>query len=159
MRDGIDKENEGPMASEDGKARRTGAERAGQDASGKAGSVVKQAASYLLVGGSSALIELVLFQGLYALAHLGIAAANIIAVVASTVFNFTVNRSVTFKSAGNPVRSLVLYLILFAFNMTFSTLVIAWLVGLGAHSVAAKLATMVCITLWNFALYRKVVFK
>lgn len=127
--------------------------------SGEKRSVVKQAVSYLLVGGSSALIELMLFQGLYAMVHLGVAAANIIAVIASTVFNFTVNRSVTFKSTGNPVRCLVLYLILFAFNMTFSTLVISWLVGFGVHSILAKLATMVCITLWNFVLYRKVIFK
>ena len=128
-------------------------------ASGEKRNVVKQAVSYLLVGGSSALIELVLFQGLYAMVHLGVAPANIIAVIASTVFNFTVNRSVTFKSTGNPVRSLVLYLILFAFNMTFSPLAISWLVGFGVHSILAKLATMVCITLWNFVLYRKVIFK
>ena len=86
-------------------------------ASGEKHNVVKQAMSYLLVGGSSALIELVLFQGLYAMAHLSVAPANIIAVIASTVFNFTVNHSVTFKSTGNPLRSLMLYLILFAFNM------------------------------------------
>lgn len=120
---------------------------------------IKQAASYLLVGGFSALIELVLFQGLYALTPIGIAAANLIAVLSSTVFNFTVNRSVTFKSAGSPVFSLILYLMLFAFNMTFSTLVIAWLVDLGIHSIAAKIVTMACIMLWNFVLYRKVVFK
>ncbi len=130
-------------------------ERCGRDRKG----LVKQAASYLLVGGSSALIELTLFQALYALTPISIAAANIIAVIASTVFNFTVNRSVTFKSAGNPMRSLVLYLILFAFNMTFSTLAIAWMVSLGVHSVIAKLATMACIVLWNFVLYRKVIFK
>lgn len=100
-----------------------------------------------------------LFQGLYAMAHLSVAPANIIAVIASTVFNFTVNHSVTFKSTGNPLRSLMLYLILFAFNMAFSTLAISWLVGFGVHSILAKLATMVCITLWNFVLYRKVIFK
>lgn len=128
-------------------------------ASGEKHNVVKQAMSYLLVGGSSALIELVLFQSLYAMAHLSVAPANIIAVIASTVFNFTVNHSVTFKSTGNPLRSLMLYLILFAFNMAFSTLAISWLVGFGVHSILAKLATMVCITLWNFVLYRKVIFK
>ena len=53
----------------------------------------------------------------------------------------------------------MLYLILFAFNMAFSTLAISWLVGFGVHSILAKLATMVCITLWNFVLYRKVIFK
>ena len=114
---------------------------------------------YVVVGISSALIELVLFQGLYALAGMPVEPSNVIAVVTSTTFNFLMNRSVTFKGTSNPLRSLVLYLLLFAFNTTFSTLVIRTLVGMGWHSLAAKLATMCCIVLWNFALYRTVIFK
>ena len=53
----------------------------------------------------------------------------------------------------------MLYLVLFAFNTTFSTLAITWLVSLGLHSAVAKLMTMVCIVMWNFVLYRKVIFK
>ena len=90
---------------------------------------------------------------------MGIAPSNIIALVASTAVNFTMNRSLAFKSSANPARSLVLYLVLFAFNTTFSTLAITWLVGLGVHSAVAKLMTMVCIVMWNFVLYRKVIFK
>lgn len=114
---------------------------------------------YVLVGGSSAAFELAAFQALYALAGVGIAASNIIALVASTTLNFTLNRSVTFKSAANPMRSLVLYLALFAFNTTFSTLGITKLVDLGVHSAIAKLMTMACIVMWNFVLYKKVIFK
>ena len=114
---------------------------------------------YLLAGGGSALLELVLFQGLYQLAGLPIEPSNVIAVVTATALNFLVNRNVTFKSTSNPVRSLALYVLLFAFNTTFSTLAIRALVDVGWPSLVAKLATMVCIVLWNFVLYRKVVFK
>ena len=62
---------------------------------------------------------------------MSIAPSNIIALAASTAVNFTMNRSLAFKSSANPTRSLVLYLVLFAFNTTFSTLAITWLVSLG----------------------------
>lgn len=121
--------------------------------------LISQIVRYAFVGGASAAFELVVFQVLYALAGMGIAPSNIIALVASTAVNFTMNRSLAFKSSANPTRSLVLYLVLFAFNTTFSTLAITWLVSLGLHSAVAKLMTMVCIVMWNFVLYRKVIFK
>ena len=88
---------------------------------------------------------------------MGIAPSNTIALARRLLT--TMNRCSAFKSSANPARSLMLYLVLFAFNTTFSTLAITWLVGLGIHSAVAKLMTMVCIVMWNFVLYRKVIFK
>lgn len=119
----------------------------------------RQGFFYLVVGFSSAGIELVLFQLLYEFLGLPVEVSNVIAVVTSTTFNFVMNYNVTFKTAKNPVRSLVLYLLLFAFNTTFSTLTISALVSAGLHSMLAKLFTMACIVSWNFILYRKVIFK
>ena len=42
--------------------------------------------------------------------HAPLVVANVTAVVLATALNFLLNRGVTFKSASNPVRSLVLYL-------------------------------------------------
>jgi len=114
---------------------------------------------YLLVGGSTALLEIVVFQALFALSGHNVLLANPVAVVVATALNFALNRSWTFASRGHVGRSLLLYVLLFLFNMTFSTTVIAALVGIGLMSVAAKILTMVCITLWNFVLYRKVIFR
>ena len=114
---------------------------------------------YLVVGGSTALLELVLFQALYALASWSIPAANVTAVVVATATNFALNRNVTFKSTANPLLSLVKYLVLFAFNTAFSTIAISLFSSMGAPAVAVKLATMACIVIWNFFLYRNVVFK
>lgn len=118
-----------------------------------------QAIKYLMVGGSSAVIELVLFQLLSAVFAIPLAAANVTAVVVSTVFNFLVNRNVTFKSTSSSLRSLVLYLLLFAFNTTFSTVVISLLAAQGVYPLVAKVCTMACIVLWNFVLYKKIIFK
>ncbi len=118
-----------------------------------------EAVKYLVVGTSSALIELVLFQLLSAAFGVDLKLANVTAVVCATAFNFLVNRSVTFKSTSHPTRSLSLYLVLFAFNTTFSTLLIDVLASRGVYPLLAKLGTMACIVLWNFILYKKVIFK
>ena len=118
-----------------------------------------QAAKYLAVGGSSAALELAIFQLLSAGAGMAPGCANVIAVVASTVFNFLANKNVTFKSTANPLRSFMLYIVLFAFNATFSTACISLLAQHGVYPLLAKVATMACIVLWNFVLYKRVVFK
>ena len=121
--------------------------------------VISQFIRYGFVGGVSAILELALFQSLCIFTNVGIAQSNIIAVLASTAVNFAMNRSVTFRSTSNPAKSLVLYLMLFLFNTTFSTLTITWLTSLGLYPFIAKILTMACVIMWNFVLYRKFIFK
>ena len=118
----------------------------------------KQGLTYVLVGGGTALLELGLFQLLYELFKLPLAPSNIAATVIATATNFLLNRNVTFKSTSNPVRSLVLYMLLFAANTAISTFMIGVLVGFGLPSAVAKLCMQCCVVLWNFVLYRKVIF-
>ena len=113
---------------------------------------------YLVVGFLSAAIDVGGFQVLYSLG-LAIPLANAISLILSTVFNFSLNRNVTFKSVSNPVRSMVLYFILFAFNYCFSSIFISVLVGWEIYSILAKVLALAITTTWNFALYRLVVFK
>ena len=120
---------------------------------------VRQVFAYLATGVGTALFELVLFWCLSDLLGLAVSVANICAVVAATALNFIVNRSVTFNSTSNLVRSAVLYVLLFLFNLAFSTYVITALTGLGANPVITKAATQVLIAIWNFLLYRNVVFR
>jgi putative flippase GtrA len=120
--------------------------------------LLRQGFLYVVVGTSSALIELVLFQVLYTIVGINYAAANITALVTSTAYNFLLNGRITFKGVTNKLWCLVKYLILFAFNTTFTTLAIGFLLGYGWPSLIAKLATMCCVVLWNFVLYRKVIF-
>ena len=122
-------------------------------------STKRQGLWYLFVGGSSALIELAIFEGLYRLVGLAVAPANIIAVVLATAYNFLMNRQVTFKATSNPVRSLVLYLLLFAANLALSTWAIGVMIDFGVPSTIAKLITQVAIATWNFFIYKAVVFR
>ena len=117
-----------------------------------------QVIKYLFVGGTSALIELCVFQFLYLIASWNIMAANIAALTLSTTFNFLVNRSFTFAATKNPSRSFLLYILLFGFNTGITTLAIAWLASMGWPSIFAKLLTMACVVCWNFILYRRFIF-
>lgn len=119
---------------------------------------VKQILVYLLVGGGTAILELALFQILYALTPIGAGVSNVIAVVVATACNFALNGTVTFQHSSNLTRSIVLYCLLFAFNTALSTVVITMADTLGVPPILAKLATMACIVCWNFILYKKVVF-
>lgn len=117
----------------------------------------KQVSIYLLVGASTALAELLLFQVLYYFSG-DTSISNVIAVVVMTLVNFCINGTVTFQQSTNPIASLVKYLVLFCFNTVFSTFVIAIGANLGFPAVLVKLCTMCCIVCWNYILYKKVVF-
>lgn len=119
---------------------------------------VRQIIVYLAVGGGTALLELALFELLYEVLRLDVAPSNVTAVLIATATNFILNGKVTFGGSHNIVRSVVLYMLLFLFNLCFTTWAIGALVGLGIHSAAAKIMTQICVTIWNYVLYRKVVF-
>ena len=121
-------------------------------------SLVRQGLSYVLVGGTSALLELGVSQLCYAFFHLDHTIANPIAAVVAMIYNFTLNRNLTFKSSSNPARSAVLYLLLWAFNLFVTTTVIGFLLNAGVHSAVAKLLTQAMVVCWNFFLFRKVIF-
>ena len=118
----------------------------------------RQGISYILVGGGTALLELGLFQLLYEIFGLTLQVSNVAATVVATATNFLLNRSVTFKSTSNPVRSAVLYCALFAFHTTVSTLAISAMVGLGLPSAIAKVIMQGSVVVWNFFIYRKIIF-
>lgn len=123
------------------------------------GQTGKQGIAYLAVGGGTALLELGLFQLLYKLVEVPLGASNVIATIIATATNFLLNRNVTFKSTSNPMRSLVLYCLLFLANTTISTMAIKALVGAGVMSAIAKVIMQCCVVVWNFFLYRLVIFK
>lgn len=121
----------------------------------KIGTVVR----YLLVGGGTALLEMVLFIYFVYAFGCDLSISNVSAVFVATVTNFFLNKNYSFHSTRKFWFSALLYVLLFFFNLSFSTLVIEWAAIRGFSPVLAKLFTMVCIVIWNYVLYRKVVFR
>ena len=118
----------------------------------------RRIASYLVVGGSTALLELGLFHVLYGFTQGNVVVSNVVAVATATVCNFLLNRNVTFKSSSNPVQSMVRYAILFTANPFIPTNAISLLIGAGLASTLAKLITQCCVACWNYVLYKRFVF-
>ena len=121
-------------------------------------SVFAQGVRYVLVGGTSAALELGIFWSLTNLAHVNVSIGNIIAVFIATVFNFLMNRAWTFNPSSNMLRSAVLYVLIWSINLTFTTTVITIAAAHGFNPTLVKVGTMGTVTLWNFYLFRKVVF-
>ena len=121
-------------------------------------SVFAQGARYLLVGGSSAALEIAIFWILSNPMHLDVKISNVIAVVIATICNFAMNRAWTFNATSHVMRSAVLYLTLWSLNLVFTTTTIALAASHGFNPTLVKLGTMAMVTLWNFQLFRKVIF-
>lgn len=117
-----------------------------------------QLIKYIIIGGTSALCELLLFTTLQVLG-IGIFISNISSVIIATIINYLLNKFWAFKSKKGSVKSLVLYIALFSFNITFSSQFIIFLSNTGVKSIVAKFISMILITCWNFILYKKIVFK
>ena len=113
---------------------------------------------YLVIGATTALLELLMFLFCYHFLHIVVGIANTIATIIATSLNFILNRSVTFKSTSSPTRSIVLYGILFFFNMNMSSLCIAKLILIGTPSAISKLFMQVVVTIWNYFAYKHVIF-
>ena len=110
------------------------------------------------MGGSTALLELLLFLGLRRGIGFDLVAANIVAMGIATGCNFLLNRNWSFHSNAKVSLSLVLYLTLILFNMAFTTWMITLLVHWGVMDFWAKFFMMGAATVWNYLLYRKVIF-
>ncbi|MBP3223485.1 MAG: GtrA family protein [Actinomycetaceae bacterium] len=119
----------------------------------------KQALWYLFVGGSSAVIEYVLFLCIFHLFDVSLLIANGVAVVTATVYNYILSSQVTFRGARHPVWSLISYLVLWVVNFFLSTYMISLMLLIGIPSWIAKGGMQVCVAVWNFFLYKFVVFR
>jgi len=114
---------------------------------------------YLLVGGTSFGLEYGLFWLLFYFST-PLLLANTVAYLTIFGLNFMLNRLWTFQSQGNVQRQMLLYVLLVAFNLLASNVVIYLLVNqLLVPALIAKVMVMVMIVAWNFVLYKKVIYR
>lgn len=121
---------------------------------------ISQMKRYLITGFSSAAIELSLLYILKDIVKLGIIEANSIALTIVFWFNFLMNRFFSFKSSSNIKKQLIMYGILFIFNLGASDLIMHVLTSmLNIQYLLAKVFAIGLVVSWNFVLYKKVIYK
>jgi len=123
-------------------------------------STILQFKRYLITGFLSAALEYSVLFVLTDFIGLWHIFSNTIAIAASFCFNFLVNKYWSFKSKQNITKQMLQYGLLFAVNMCISNIIIYLLSDiLRMHYLIPKLASTIIITLWNFIIYKKVIYK
>ena len=86
--------------------------------------------------------------------------SNTIAYVIIFWFNFLMNRFWSFQSKDNLGRQLVLFGMLFAFNLGATNVLIYFLSDIiGIIPAISKIIVMGAVVSWNFIIYKKVIYR
>lgn len=112
--------------------------------------------------GVSATQTIVEFAVFFILNIIGIGSqlANSIAIVCSAIYNFVMNRNITFNSSSNFARSVVLFILLWIWNFLFSNTMLYYLPDtFKADPTFVKLGTMCCQGIWGYLLCKNVIFR
>ncbi len=115
---------------------------------------------YLIVGGTSFLLDYFIFYIMYK--KLGIAEvySNVTAIFIAFWYNFLLNRIWSFKSKEPFFKQIIYYLSLMLFNMLFySAFIYIIKERVGIDPIIGKIIAMTMIVAWNFVLYKTVIFK
>lgn len=115
---------------------------------------------YLITGFASFIAEYLLFLFLYDKLRIQYIYSNTIVYTVIFVINFLLNRLWSFKSKSDFKRQFALYFALFLFNLAATNGVMYLLSGVLALSPRiSKILVMGMIVVWNFIIYKKVIYK
>lgn len=114
---------------------------------------------FIIVGGTAALVEYVVFLTLH---HLGfvLIVANSISFGCGLLVSYVFNRMWVFKSSGRRHTEFLSYVTLALVNLVASNLLVyAEVKALMIAVVAAKPAAMVVIAGWNYFIFPRLIFR
>jgi len=115
---------------------------------------------YVATGLMSVTIEYSLFRLMLDILEIHYLIANTIAYIIVFWFGFLMYKFWVFKSRGNTRRQLILYLVLFTINIGALNGLMYVLSGIvGIPPEFSKIMAMGSVVLWNFIIYRKVIYK
>jgi putative flippase GtrA len=116
----------------------------------------RQFMKFMLVGGSTFVLEFLLFLVLEGMLRLPVVSAHLVSFVAAASYNFALNRRHVFTTRRLAVP-LAKYAAVAAINAVLGSVLISRL-ALTMSYALSKLITIVVIACWNFILYKLVVF-
>ncbi len=119
---------------------------------------------YLVTGVTSLIADYALFTTSYYIFDLSLKISVPLGLIGGLIVNFWMNRYWTFKvtkhtSRHNIGMQFVLYGVLFGFNAVFTYYLIRILLHYDIAAIYGKAVSTVCITLWNYLIYKVAIFK
>ncbi len=114
--------------------------------------LISFSAGIIQIGSFTLLNELILGESHEATSHF-------IALVLSVIWNFTINRKVTFKSSNNLVKSMVLVALFYLVFTPASTWFMGWATSVGMNEYLVEGINMVANLVLEFLYMRFVVYR
>ena len=115
---------------------------------------------YLICGGTSTLVDLVMLYSLTHFVDVHHLIAAPIAYVTGTVTNYTLNTLLVFKSSGNIKKEFPLFAIIGIGGLLWTELILWIFVDIfGTYIMVAKIIAVVLVLNWNFFMRKKFVFS
>ncbi len=118
-----------------------------------------QVSKFVLFSISAGVIQVLVFALLEELFHLPYWPSYLTALIASVIYNFTVNRRFTFKSANNVPKAMLQLGIYYAIFTPLSTWWGDVLVGLGVMDYIVLGGTMVINLITEFSVNRFIIYR
>ncbi|MBP6037962.1 MAG: GtrA family protein [Candidatus Saccharimonas sp.] len=121
-------------------------------------------AAYGLSGVTALIIDYGVFLILYYIFKVDVAFATALGLSVGFIASFMLNKLWTFRDRRSTKKvqtlsQIVLYGLLFILNNAFTIFLIRTLLVVGISAAVGKIISTILITLWNYALYKKLIFK
>ena len=114
--------------------------------------LISLSAGIIQIGSFTLLNELVFGEEQAAISHF-------IALVLSVVWNFTINRKITFKSSNNIVKSMILVALFYVVFTPASTMFMGWATSVGWNEYLVEAINMIANFLLEYLFTRFMVYR
>lgn len=118
-----------------------------------------RAAKFTLISISAGIIQIGSFTLMYELCALDYWISYLVSLLLSIIWNFTINRKVTFKSAANVPKAMAQLLGFYAVFTPVTMIGGQWIEGLGVHGLIVEIVTMILNFVLEFLFCRFVVYR
>lgn len=118
-----------------------------------------RAIKFTFISLSAGIIQIGTFTLMYELLQWKYWLAYLISLLLSIIWNFTINRKVTFKSANNVPKAMAQLLGFYAVFTPVTMIAGQWIEGMGVPGLAVEIATMVLNFVLEFLFCRFVVYR
>ena len=118
-----------------------------------------RATKFLIISISAGIIQFGSFALFYELFKWEYWVSYLISLLLSIIWNFTINRKITFKSANNVKVAMLLVLAFYAVFTPTTLLLGSWVEGLGVHGLIVEAVTMVLNFVLEFLYCRFIVYR
>ena len=120
---------------------------------------IMRAVKFTLISISAGIIQIGSFTLMFEVLHLDYWFAYLVSLLLSIIWNFTINRKLTFKSASNVPRAMLQLLGFYAVFTPVTMFGGEWIVGIGIPGMVVEVVTMALNFILEYLFCRFVIYR